>query len=76
MSELGKVISSIDKDNYYRCQCLNQPVDRSLEKMIIDNAETIADCLRKGNNAEVHKSKNGIKVMEVRKKIVGGVICR
>lgn len=67
-SELEKVINSIDRDNFSRC--MNPPVDMSLEKLIIANAGKIADCLRNGNNAEVHSAKDGIKVMEVRKKIV------
>lgn len=37
---------------------------------IIDKAEKIATCVTKGNDVEVRKDLNGVKIIEVKKAVV------
>nr|DAK79419.1 MAG TPA: hypothetical protein [Caudoviricetes sp.]DAV78828.1 MAG TPA: hypothetical protein [Caudoviricetes sp.] len=40
----------------------------NIEKMIDEKKKQMAESLKKGNSVEIHASKDGIKVYEVRKK--------
>ena len=40
------------------------------EKQINENARKMAEIISKGNSAEVHPSKDGVKILEVKKKVV------
>lgn len=44
--------------------------DNTLKGQIIAKAESIADLLSKGKSIEIHPCKDGIKIMEVSKKIL------
>lgn len=45
-------------------------ISQELKLLIIDNAEAIAEILRKGNHAEIHKNNGNIRIFEVKKKTV------
>nr|DAG83094.1 MAG TPA: DNA-binding protein [Caudoviricetes sp.] len=40
----------------------------NIEKMIDEKKKQIAESLKKGNSVELHASRDGIKIYEVRKK--------
>ena len=49
---------------------MNTPEDDLLTESIKDNAEKIADILYRGKDVEIRKSRTGISIAEVSKKVV------
>ena len=49
---------------------MNTPEEDLLTESIKDNAETIADILYRGKDVEIRKSRTGISIAEVSKKVV------
>lgn len=44
--------------------------ENELKNIIIENADNIAKAIQKGKDVEIRKSKNGVSVAEVSKKVV------
>ena len=65
---IASVIESIDRDNFDRC--MNLPVNDGLADKIVASAEHMAEIIRSGNDVEIRSAMNGLKIYEVKKKVV------
>lgn len=61
------MINSIERESFERC--MNQPEEDFLTEDIKKKAEKIADILYRGKDVEIRRSKTGITIAEVSKKV-------
>ena len=63
---MSQVIKSIEREAF---DYATKTAEDDLEAKIIEYTGKIADILKNGNSVEIHPTKGGLKVFEVRKKV-------